>query len=170
MSDPNLADALVFFETDRDAPGSEIIGDDTGWTETEGIMSVGAIGVMATPKDKTTLKDTTKKYGSSMPDTPDKDIKGQYYKAGWNESAPGVPATAEDALRMNQKTFRDKAKLRENLRIKARWPKSGLEAIWDMALLGWQLDEATSEDWQMWTAKAKQSGEVIWLEPAAVVV
>lgn len=167
--DPNLADALVFFETDRATPGSEILGTDTGWTEVEGILSIGAVGVMASPKDKTTLKDTVKKYGSAMPDTPDKDIKMQYYKAGWSETG-GVPTGAEDIIRANQAEFRNRAKLRENVRMKARWPKSGLEAIFDLALLGFQLDETTSEDWQMATVKAKQSGEVIWLEPEPVVV
>lgn len=164
MSDPNLANAIVFFETTYQA-GSETYEDDTGWTEVEGILSIGAIGVMANAKDKTTLKDTTKKYQAGMKDTPDKDIKGQYYKGDWTTTA-GVPDTASDAAKINQQEFRNRAKNTENVRIKARWPDGKVEAIFDLALLGFQLDDNTSEDWQQWTVKAKQSGDVIWNEVA----
>ena len=119
--------------------------DGLAYTNCPKITSIGATGSMASPKDKTTISDDVMKYGTGMRDTPDKDIKGQYL--------------AGDA---NQQAFITAAKNGETVRMRAVWPNSDTGVIVELALLGFQMDENSSGDWQTFTVKAKQSGAEQW--------
>jgi len=139
--DPILARAVVSFEFD--AAGA--LGE---YTVVNGITSIGATGTVGASKDKTVLASTVKEYGAAMSDTPDKDIKFQYY--------------ASDA---DQRQLVLAARAQEQINMKTVWD-DGTEAIVNLALLGFEADEGTSEDWRMATVKAKQSGVVEWTDPA----
>lgn len=143
MTDPILARAVVSFEFDP------VNAADT-YTEVSGITSVGSTGTVGASKDKTTLASTVKEYGAAMADTPDKDIKFQYY--------------ATDAA---QRQLVVAGRAQEQINMKVVWD-DGTEAVVNLALLGFEADEATSEDWRMATVKAKQSGAVAWTDPATV--
>lgn len=137
-TDAVLANANVSFDISATLDG-------LSYTDCNGIDSIGAVGSMATPKDKTTISDTVKKYGTGMRDTPDKDIKGQYYAGD-----------------VDQQAIIDAAKSGKTVRMKAVWPQSDTGVIVELALLGFQMDENSSEDWQTFTIKAKQSGQEQW--------
>jgi len=138
--EPILARAVVSFEFDPD-------GASGVFTEVDGNTSIGATGTVGASKDKTTLSSTVKEYGAAMSDTPDKDIKFQYY--------------ATDA---NQRQLVLAARAKKQINMKTVWD-DGTEAVVNLALLGFEADEGTSEDWRMATVKAKQSGAVIWTDP-----
>ena len=141
VDDPILARAVVEFELDP-------VGAADAYTPILGLTSVGATGVMAAPKDKTTLTSTAKEYGTALPDTPDKDIKGQYFDANTEQKALVAKAVALDSIKM-----------------KTTWD-NGTSAIVTLAMLGFQIDDKTAEDWLTFTIKAKQSGEATWTFPA----
>lgn len=140
MADPILARAIVSFEFDADGAAGE-------YTVVNGITSIGATGTVGASKDKTVLASTVKEYGAAMSDTPDKDIKFQYYANDPDQRQLVIAARAQE--QMNMKTVWD----------------DGTEAIVNLALLGFEADEGTSEDWRMATVKAKQSGVVTWTDP-----
>jgi len=141
--DPILARAVVSFEFDAEGAVGE-------YTEVNGITSIGATGTVGASKDKTTLSSTVKEYGAAMSDTPDKDIKFQYY-----------------ATDTNQRMLVAAARAQKQLNMKTVWD-DGTEAVVNLALLGFEADEGTSEDWRMATVKAKQSGVVDWTDPEVV--
>ncbi len=141
--DPILARAVVSFEFDAEGAVGE-------YTEVNGITSIGATGTVGASKDKTTLSSTVKEYGAAMSDTPDKDIKFQYY-----------------ATDTNQRMLVAAARAQKQLNMKTVWD-DGTEAVVNLALLGFEADEGTSEDWRMATVKAKQSGVVSWTDPEVV--
>ena len=138
--DPILARAVVSFEFDAEGAAGE-------YTVVNGITSTGATGTVGASKDKTVLASGVKEYAAAMPDTPDKDIKFQYY------------ATDPD-----QRQLVLAARSLEQINMKTVWD-DGTEAVVNLALLGFEADEGTSEDWRMATVKAKQSGKVIWTDP-----
>lgn len=138
--EPILARAVVSFQFDPN-------GAPEDYTVVDGITAIGATGTVGASKDKTVLASTVKEYGAAMSDTPDKDIKFQYY--------------ATDA---NQRLLVLAARAKEQINMKTVWD-DGTEAIVNLALLGFEADEGTAEDWRMATVKAKQSGAVIWTDP-----
>lgn len=118
-----------------------------------GVMSFGALGDMAEPKENTTLKDTTKKYGAGMKDAPDKSIKFQIY-----------------AMNVEQKAFIAAAIATKTLKIKVTYPAptgatTGRIAEMEWKLLGFESDDVTGEDWQMGTINAKQN-TITWTDAA----
>lgn len=119
-----------------------------------GVMSFGALGEMAEPKERTTLKDTTKQYGAGMKDAPDKTIKLQIY-----------------ALNTEQKAFIAHAIANDTLKIRVTYPagvgmQSGRIAEMEWKLLGFESDDVTGEDWQMGTINAKQNS-ISWTDAVA---
>lgn len=130
------AGTICEFSTDLQTPS---------WTEVEGILSVGAVGKMSEAKDKTTLKDTEKKYGASISDSPDKTVKGQHW-----------------ALDTNQQAFLAAARAKQTILFRVTYPTpvggtTGYIAEMEFALLGYELDDVTGEDWMMFTVNAKQN-------------
>jgi len=129
------------------------------WVELEGILSIGAMGFMAEPKDRTVLKDTEKKYGAGMKDAPDKTIKGQHYSSN-----------------TDQKAFLDACKLAKTVLIRVTYPDKpdsnpasvGTIAESEIATLGFELDDVKGEDWMMFTVNGKQN-TIAWTDPVVGV-
>lgn len=115
-----------------------------------GITSFGAVGETGESKDKTTLASTTKLYGAAIKDTPEQTVQGQYFST--------------DA---NQRAFVTAARAQETRKIEITWP-CGTAAVIELQLLGFQMNEGTAEDWEMFTVPARQSGSVAWTDPATV--
>lgn len=112
-----------------------------------GITSVGATGDEVEAKDKTTMSDTRKVYGASLPDSPDKSVKGQF--------------RSTDA---DQIAFINAANAKESIDCEMEWP-DGTTGTFTLQLLGFSLDEATAEDWQMFTIPSRQNTDVAWTYP-----
>ena len=139
------AGTVVEYATDLDTPV---------YVELLGVMSFGALGEMAEPKESTTLKDTNKKYGAGMKDAPDKAIKFQMW-----------------ALDADQKAFVAAAIATDTLLVKVTSPapvgaSTGKIAIMEWKLLGFESDDVTGEDWQMGTINAKQNS-IDWTDAVA---
>lgn len=124
------------------------IGDDGTMVEIPGIISTGDTGDEVEGKDKTTLADTRKIYGAALPDSPDKVINGQYLST--------------DA---SQASFIQSAKDRKSIDCEMEWP-DGTIGTFTLQLLGFKLDEATSEDWQTFSIPTKQNTDVDWTVPS----
>jgi len=138
MSDEAIlaAGTLVEFSTNLETPV---------YKELMGAMSLGSVGYMAEAKEKTTLRDTEKKYGAGIKDAPDKSIKGQHY-----------------ALNTDQQEFLDAAEATQTVLVRITYPTpegatTGAIAEMELALLGFELDDVTGEDWMMFTVNAKQN-------------
>ena len=139
------AGTVVEYATDLDTPV---------YVELLGVMGFGAIGEMAEAKERTTLKDTVKKYGAGMKDSPDKSIKFQIW-----------------ALDNKQKAFIAAAIATSTLSIKVTYPApvgadTGKIATMEWKLLGFEADDVSGEDWQMGTINAKQNS-IVWTEAVA---
>lgn len=124
------------------------------YTEVVGINSYGALGLTAEAKDKTTLADTSKKYGVGIFDAPDKSIKGYL----------------EDD-NVDQKSFIDACKAGTKMLIEIEFPAgagqtTGLIGTFEFQPLGFELDEATAEDWLAFTIAGKQNS-MDWTDPVA---
>ena len=120
-----------------------------------GVMSFGALGEMAESKESTTLKDTVKKYGAGMKDSPDKSIKFQIH-----------------ALDVKQQAFIAAAIATGTLSVKVTYPAPvgasvGKIATMEWKLLGFEADDVTGEDWQMGTINAKQNS-IVWTNAVAI--
>lgn len=128
------------------------------YTTINGIDSVGAVGLMAEAKEKTTLADADqKKYGASLQDAPDKTIKGKFY-SGDTDQAAFITACKAKTPMLLQVTFTDKPNL----------TGTGTIAVFDFQPLGFELDEVTGEDWMMFTVNGKQNS-LAWTDPVAGV-
>ncbi len=140
-----VAGTVVAFSTD----------DGTTWTDIPGVMSVGALGLMSEAKEKTTLADTSKKYGAGLQDSPDKAIKGQYFGSD-----------------TDQRAFITQCKNRAEFLMRVTFPDipsggtTGTVAQFTFKALGFEVDENSAEDWMMFTANGKQNGDVTWIDPA----
>lgn len=123
------------------------IGGDGTMVQIPGIISVGATGDETEAKSKTTMSDDRQVYGAALPDSPDKTIKGQFF-------------STDDS----QKAFVAKAKAREAIDCEMEWP-DGTTGAFTLQLLGFSIDEATAEDWVMFTIPSRQNTDVVWTEP-----
>lgn len=115
------------------------------YTEVKGITSYGALGLTAEAKDKTTLRDTSKKYGRGIFDAPDKSIKGYL-----------------DIADTDQDTFIALCKAGTPFLFQVELPApegydTGLIGTFEFQPLGFEMDEATAEDWQAFTIAGKQN-------------
>ena len=126
MSDEAIlaAGTLVEFSTNLETPV---------YKELMGAMSLGSVGYMAEAKEKTTLRDTEKKYGAGIKDAPDKSIKGQHY-----------------ALNTDQQEFLDAAEATQTVLV--RIPTLLLKVQQLVQLLKWNL-HYLALSWMMLLAK-----------------
>ena len=136
------AGTITAFELDK-------VGAAGVYTVVDGINSFGAVGETGEAKDQTTLVDTVKRYGRGIKDTPEQSVKAYHL-----------------ADNTNQETFIQKAIDQDLLSMMIIYP-SGRQALIDLQLLGFQMDENTAEDWESFTVAARQSGAVIWTPPSA---
>lgn len=114
------------------------------YTVIPGIMSFGAVGEVTEAKDKTTVADTVKKYGTSIKDTQSVTIKGQFLSTD-----------------TDQQTLVTAAKANAVVLMKVTYPDTTVATI-TLQLLGFTIDEGSAEDWLMFSIPARQSGAVTW--------
>ena len=137
-----LAGTIVAFDLDK-AGGLKV------YRTVDGILNFGAVGETGGAKAQTTLADKTKRYGAEMKDTSEQSIKSNHY-----------------ADNIVQESFIDAAIARKLVGVMVIYP-SGRQALIDLTLLGFTMDEAASgEDWETFTVPARQSGETEWVAPS----
>lgn len=124
------------------------------WQRVPKMSSIGAIGEQAEPKEKTTLEDRIKKYGSGLRDAPDKNVKGQYVP----KQETGE-AYYDDYLL--QQAFIKRCRNEEEFNVRVVWPDGEVNAFLYKSL-GFEWDEATQEDWKMFTCNGKQNSRMIF--------
>ena len=123
--------------------------------EVEGVISIGAVGEMSEAKERTVLKDKSKKYGAGMKDAPDKTIKFQRYPLNADQNAFVAAAIANKTVMIE---------------VEYEAPvgaSKGEVAVMEFKLLGFEKDDVTGEDWQMGTINAKQNS-VEWTDAVPV--
>lgn len=123
--------------------------------EIEGVISIGAVGEMSEAKERTVLKDKTKKYGAGMKDAPDKTIKFQRYPLNADQNAFVAAAIANETV-MIEVEYEAPA-----------GASKGEVAVMEFKLLGFEKDDVTGEDWQMGTINAKQNS-IAWTDAVPV--
>jgi hypothetical protein len=143
MSDDVILVAGTIVEMETGSIGSGI------WQVVPKITGMGATGDMADPKEKTTLSDKKKKYGDSLPDALDKNLSAQYIPF----QDVGDDHYDDYVL---QQAFITRCQNREEFNIRVKWPDNDVNGfLWKS--LGFQWDEATQEDWKMFTVNGKQN-------------
>lgn len=127
---------------------------DQSWQRVPGIKSLGAIGEQSEPKEKTTLEDRIKKYGSGLRDADDKNINGQYIPY------QGVGDEYYDDYLLQQE-FITRCRNEEEFNVRVAWPDGEINGFLYKAL-GFQWDEGTQEDWKKFTCNGKQNSRMIY--------
>lgn len=141
-----LAGTVVEMET-----GS--IGSGT-WDRIPSMMTMGATGDMADPKEKTNLSDKKKKYDEGLADAMDKNFGLQYIP----KQESGDDFYDEYVL---QQAFIKRCRNREEFNIRIIWPDGEINGfLWKS--LGFQWDEGTQEDWKNFTVNGKQNSFCIF--------
>ena len=123
--------------------GYDAAGDGT-FVIVNGITSIGAVGFSSEAKERTTLSDTTKKYGAGLKDAPDKAIKLQYYSGDTTQAA-----------------FVTKCKTLEEFDVQVTFTNLGETHTFSFQSLGFEIDEGTGEDWTMATINGKQNSDPV---------
>lgn len=126
------------------------------WSRVPNLTSIGAVGEMAEPKEKTNLENRTKRYGSGMRDAPDKSIKGQFIP-------PQKSGDEWEADRDLQQDFIKRCKAQEEFPIRITYPDRE-RAQFTMKILGYEVDDGNQESWKMFTANGKQNTVPVWTE------
>ncbi len=124
------------------------------WKRIPRVTALGAIGEQSSPKEKTTLEDTIKKYSSGLRDAPDKNMKGQYIPVQVNGDK-----YYDDY--MLQQEFITRCQNEEEFNIRVTWPDGEINGFLFKAL-GFQFDEGTQEDWKMWSVNAKANSRTVF--------
>lgn len=124
------------------------------WQRVPKMTSIGAIGEQSEPKEKTTLEDRIKKYGSGMRDAPDKNLKGQYIP----KQETGEEYYDDYLL---QQAFIKRCRNEEEFNVRVTWPDGEVNAFLYKSL-GFEWDESTQEDWKMFTCNGKQNSRMIF--------
>lgn len=124
------------------------------WQRVPKMATIGAIGEQAESKEKTTLEDRIKKYGSGLRDAPDKNLKGQYIP----KQETGEEYYDDYLL---QQAFIKRCRNEEEFNVRVTWPDGEVNAFLYKAL-GFEWDEATQEDWKMFTCNGKQNSRMIF--------
>lgn len=127
---------------------------DGSWQRVPKMKSVGAIGEQSEAKEKTTLEDRIKKYGSGLRDAPDKNMQGQYIP--YQET--GDQYYDEYLL---QQEFIKRCRNEEEFNIRVRWPDGETNAFLFKSL-GFEWDDSTQEDWKMFTVNGKQNSRLVY--------
>lgn len=131
-----------------------VTGGVSTWAVAPRLTEIGAIGEQSEPKEKTTLSDKIKKYGSGMRDAPDKNLKGQYVPP--QES--GDPYYDEWVA---QQAFIKRCRDEEEFNIRIKWPDGEINGFLFKSL-GFEFDSASQEEWKMFTANGKQNSRVVF--------
>ena len=116
---------------------------------------LGAVGEQSDPKEKTTLADTIKKYGSGLRDAPDKNMQGQYIP---------VQETGEtyyDDFIFTARVYYSPCRNEEEFNVRVNWSDGEVTGFLFKAL-GFQFNDGNQEEWKMWTVNGKQNSRVIY--------
>lgn len=127
---------------------------DGSWKLIPNVTVLGAVGEQSDPKEKTTLSDTIKKYGSGLRDAPDKNMQGNYIPM--QES--GDEYYDEFLL---QQEFIKRCRNQEEFNVRVNWSDGEVTGFLFKSL-GFQFNEGGQEDWKMWTVNGKQNSRVIY--------
>ncbi len=127
---------------------------DGTWARIPKVSSTGATGEKAEPKEKTTVGDIIKKYGTGMQEAPEKTFKVQVIPT----QDTGSQYEVDRAL---QQLFIASAKAKESMQMRVTWPD--LErATMAIQTLGYEVDDATADAWKIATIMAKQNSVTQW--------
>lgn len=126
----------------------------SSWQRVPRITGMGAVGEQSDPKEKTTLEDRIKKYGSGMRDAAEKNLEGQYIPV--QES--GDEYYDDYVL---QQAFLKRCRNEEEFNMRVNWPDGEVNG-WLQKTLGFQFNEGTQEDWKMFTVNGRQNSRVVF--------
>jgi hypothetical protein len=138
-----LAGTIVEHET---APGV--------WAVAPSLTSIGETGEMSEPKEKTTLADRIKRYGSGLRDAPDKTLQGQYIPV----QQSGDENYANYVL---QQAFIQRCRNEEEFNMRIKWPDNTVAGFLFKSF-GFKITDGTQEDWKMWEVAGKQNSRPVW--------
>lgn len=124
------------------------------WKRIPKVTVLGAVGEQSEPKEKTTLEDRIKKYGSGLRDAPDKNMQGNYIPV--QESGDEY---YDDYLL--QQEFITRARNEEEFNVRVNWSDGEVTGFLFKAL-GFQFNDGNQEEWKMWTVNGKQNSRVIY--------
>ncbi len=127
---------------------------DGSWKRVPKLTAIGAVGEQDSPKEKTTIEDRVKKYGSGMRDAPDKNLKGQTIPVQQSGD------THYDDYLLQQE-FITRCRNREEFNMRVVWPDGEVNGFLFKAL-GFQYDESTQEDWKMFSVNGKQNSLTVF--------
>lgn len=127
---------------------------DGSWKRIPSLTVLGAVGEQSDPKEKTTLEDRIKKYGSGLRDAPDKNMQGNYIPM--QES--GDEHYDDFVL---QQEFINRCRNQEEFNVRVNWSDGEVTGFLFKSL-GFQFNEGGQEDWKMWTVNGKQNSRVIY--------
>lgn len=124
------------------------------WQRAPRITVLGAVGEQSEPKEKTTLEDRIKKYGSGLRDAPDKNMQGNYIP---------VQEIADEyyADYVLQQAFINRCRNQEEFNVRVNWSDGEVTGFLFKAL-GFQFNDGNQEAWKMWTVNGKQNSRVIY--------
>lgn len=124
------------------------------WKRIPRVTATGDTGSLAEAKEKTTTEDRIKRYSSGLRDGGDKNLKGQ--------RIPVQEAGSEHASdRALQEEFITRCKNEEEMQMRTTFPD--LErGTFTFKALGYMVDDATAEDWKMFSVNGKQNSFVNW--------
>lgn len=124
------------------------------WKLIPSLTSIGEMGEMSEPKEKTTLADRMKKYGSGLRDAPDKTLQGQYVP----KQESGDEYYADYML---QQEFLTRCKNEEEFNMRVNHPDGEVTGFTFKAL-GFKFPDNNQEEWKLWEVGGKQNGRPIY--------
>ena len=124
------------------------------WKRIPKVTVLGAVGEQSEAKEKTTLEDRIKKYGSGLRDAPDRNLQGNYIPA----QQTGDDHYADYLL---QQEFFSRARNEEEFNVRVNWSDGEVTGFLFKAL-GFNFNDGNQEEWKMWTVNGKQNSRVIY--------
>ncbi len=128
--------------------------DSGTWKRIPRVTSTGDTGSTSEAKEKTTIEDYIKRYGSGLSDGGDKNFKGQRIPQQTDGSEHAVDRDLQD-------DWLDRCKDEDEMQMRIIFPD--LErAAFTWKSLGYVVSDASSEDWKMFSVSGKQNSTVTW--------
>lgn len=128
--------------------------DDGLWKRVPRVTSTGDTGSLAEAKEKTTLEDRIKRYGSGLRDGGDKNFSGQRIPEQEEGSEHYVDRTLQDG-------FITRCKNEDEMPLRITYPdRERASVTWKS--LGYMVDDVSGEDWKTFTVNGKQNSFVTW--------
>lgn len=124
------------------------------WQRVPRVTSTGDTGSLAEAKDKTTLEDGIKRFGSGLREGGDKNFKGQRIPVQ-------IAGTEHFTDRDLQEAWITRCKAEEEMQMRITFPNFE-RGMFTFKSLGYLVDDATAEDWMMFSVNGKQNSLVDW--------